>query len=151
MKLNLLKTLMIFFISLVFGFTTINGSNTAKAQSLFRVNDVPGGGGSGSSSSSIGQSSGTTLFIIFGVAVAALVAYKYLIADNSGNNDKGKSDSTSTGSLLRDFPEIHTASSQFQKLSHKLQDLPMNFYVGIRNNYFDLRKKTLVLGMKIKI
>ena len=150
MKLNFLKALMIFFISLAFGFTTITGSNSAKAQSLYHVNDVPGGGGSGSSSSS-GQSSGTALFIIFGVAVAALIVYKYLIADNSGDKDKGKSDSTSTGSLLKDFPEIHTASGRFQKLSHKLQDLPMNFYVGIRNDYFDLRKKTLVFGMKIKI
>lgn len=94
-----------------------------KAQSLESVNDEPGAGGSSQSSVEEG-SSNSTLFILFGVAVAAILFYKFVLSEDDAEEENiPESDSTDVSqSELLNSVSAETKPAEFNYQSKVFQE-----------------------------
>lgn len=152
MKLKFSGVILTILIALIFGFQSVVSVNAAYAQSLYHVEDLPGAGGSTTPSSSSGSSHAleTTVFVLCGVAVAGLLVYKFFI-QKKDTTDNQTADSSSAA-LLNSKNNFSVEKVLLQKSNkYAIFDPPVNFYVGIKNNFADLRKKSFILGVSIKL
>ena len=141
---------MIILITIIFGLQSVISNNSTFGQSIYHIEDVPGSSGNSTTppNSSSGGINVTFIYVAGGLVVAGLLVYKLFIEKNENNKEK-KSDSSS--SMLK-IPDGFLAGQQSFVDKKKLNiDLPVNFYMGIKDNFADLRKKSFILGVSIKL
>ena len=130
---------------LAFSIAVIFYSNTADAQSLWKLNAPPTGGGT-TTDSTIPQddNSHTGLFILAGALVVGFVLYKVVFQ----NNEEPADSSDTTSSLI-------PAKSKVIRLQAESaipqNDPPVNVYLGIRGDNYNspIEEKTYIVGVSL--
>ncbi len=152
MKNKFTGMILTFLIASIFGFQSIGPGNLTYAQSLYHVENVPGSGGSSNTDNSSGSSHtlATTMFVLCGVAVASLLVYKFFIQEKDTTGSQ-KADSSSADLANPGFKLSFEKVLRRENTKHSNIDLPVNFYLGIENNFADLKKKSFILGVSVKL
>jgi len=121
-------------------------SSEVFAQNGLRVNDVPGGSGS-TSSQSDNSNDDTFLYVMGGLVIAGILVYALVIKKDK----KAPEDSTkSTESKLR-VSELNVFSSPEQELQKVKDKIPVDLFMGIKNNEAVINDKTYLLGLRVKL
>ena len=119
-------------------------SSDVFAQNGLRIYEVPGGGGSTNTQQE--ESNDDTFFYIAGgLIVAGILAYALVIK----NDKKADEDSTKSKSDLNliEINNVTSTDAEIQKVRYKI---PVDLFMGIRNNEAVLNDKTYLLGLKVK-
>ena len=129
---------------LILSITTV--SSEIFAQNGLRIYDVPGGSG-GSSSQSESSNDDTFLYVAGGLIIAGILVYALVIKKDK----KAPEDSTkSTESKLR-ISELDSFNSPEQELQKVRDKIPVDVFMGMRNNEAVMNDKTYLLGLRIKL
>ena len=132
---------------LAFSIAVIFSSNTADAQSLWKLN-APGPGGGSTTTTTVplqDNNSNTGIYILFGAVVVGYVLYKVAFQ----NNDEPADSSDSTSSLM-------PAKSKVIRLQAESvipqNDPPVDVYLGIRRDNYNspIEEKTYIVGVSLK-
>lgn len=116
------------------------------AQNNLRIFDDIGGGG-GSSNQTSNNNDNTFIYVAGGLLIAGILAYALFVKKDS----KDKSDTTASINSRLIYSEsnnINSVSEQFRKAKDKI---PVDFFLGIRNNEVMLNDKTYLLGLRLKL
>ncbi len=121
-------------------------SSEVFAQNGLRIYDVPGGSG-GSSNQSDNSNDDTFLYVMGGLVIAGILVYALVIKKDK----KAPEDSTkSTESKLR-ISELDSYNSPKQELQKVKEKIPVDVFMGIRNNEAVMNDKTYLLGFRVKL
>lgn len=142
-KLNIL---LIAIISLTFGI--LLPTSTGFSQSYLRIYDDIGGGGNTSTPESE-SSSNTTLYIVAGAVVLGVVAYMVITKNKKKNNEE---ESDTTSSLIRfDNSDVAAQFNDFEHEMEKVKDqIPVNVFLGVRNEKAFVSDKTYLMGVSVR-
>jgi hypothetical protein len=130
---------------IIFSLQTIISSPEGYAQGLMKTDDFPGGGGGSTSSSEDTGGGSATLLIVGGVIIAGLLFYK-LVINKDEPKKEGKQDSTSDQSLLLRNDET-IASNILSENLKKMQELPVNLYLGFQKVDPALPERKFIMGI----
>ena len=133
-------------ISFVLIFSITIFSSEVFAQNGLKLFDEIGGGGNTSTQSDDGNDD-TMLYVLGGLVVAGILVYALVIKKDK----KAPEDSTkSTESKLRvsSLEEFSSPHLELQKVKDKI---PVDVYMGIKNNAAVLNDKTYLLGLRVKL
>lgn len=107
-----------------------------EAQSIESVNGEIGSGGS-STTVDESSNSGTTLLVLAGVAVAALLIYKFVFYKDKKPTTEETSDSTKTESQSFLEKNIFPIEGKNYSEAEKLKDLlPVNLFISLNRNKY---------------
>ena len=121
-------------------------SSEVFAQNGLRIHDVPGGSGS-SSNQSDNSNDDTFLYVMGGLVIAGILVYALVIKKDK----KAPEDSTkSTESKLK-ISELDSYNSPEQELRKVKEKIPVDLFMGIRNNEAVMNDKTYLLGLRVKL
>lgn len=133
---------------IIFGLQSILYSPDGYAQGLMKISDDIGGSSGATSQSQDSGGNSTTLLIIGGVIIAGFLVYKLVINKDEPIKDE-KQDTTSSQSLiLRNNNDL--ASNVFSENVRKLQEIPVNLYVGFQNVDPYLSGRKFIMGITCK-
>ena len=140
------KSLSSVIVILAFSIAVIFSSNTADAQSLWKLNAPPTGGGS-TTGTSVPQdnSSNTGLIVLGGAVIVGFILYKVVFQ----NNDEPGDSSDTSSSLI-------PAKSNVIRLQAESvipqNDPPVNVYLGVRGDNYNspIEEKTYIVGVSLK-
>jgi hypothetical protein len=131
---------------LAFSIAVIFSSNTADAQSLWKLN-APGPGGGSTTTTTVPQdnNSNTGIYILFGAVVVGYVLYKVAFQ----NNEEPVDSSDTTSSLIP--AKSNVIRLQAESVSPQ-NDPPVNVYLGIRGDNYNspIEEKTYIVGVSLK-
>lgn len=120
------------------------------AQSIESINEGIGGG-SGSTSVDESGNSGTTLLVLAGVAVAALLLYKFVFYKDKNPAIEENSDSTKTDSQSMLQKKVFQFGERNYSEINKLKDeIPVNLFVGLNQNSFVKNEKHFRIGLSYR-
>jgi len=121
-----------------------------NAQSIESINGEIGSGGSSSSVEESG-STGTTLLVLAGVAVAALLIYKFVFSKDKSPVIEDTSDSTSTESQSILQQKVFQFGEKNYSEARKVQDeLPVNLFINLNRNKFLISDNRLSVGLSYR-
>lgn len=121
-------------------------SSEIFAQNELRIYDVPGGSG-GSSNQSDNSNDDTFLYVMGGLVIAGILVYALVIKKDK----KAPEDSTkSTESKLR-LSKLNQSISTDQELQKVKEKMPVDLFMGIRNNEAVMNDKTYLFGLRVKL
>ena len=140
------KSLSSVIVILAFSIAVIFSSNTADAQSLWKLNAPPTGGGS-TTGTSVPQdnNSNTGLIVLGGAVIVGFILYKVVFQ----NNEEPSDSSDTTSSLI-------PAKSNVIRLQAESvipqNDPPVNVYLGVRGDNYNspIEEKTYIVGVSLK-
>jgi hypothetical protein len=142
---SIYKTYLPLMILLTFSFQVIFFSPEIYAQGMSKINDLPGGGsGSTSQNQDTGGNDSATLLIVGVVIIAGILVYK-LVIDKDEPKAEEKKDSTSNQSLL--IRDSASKKNQLTSAVRKMEQLPVNLYVGIQQAGIILQERKLIFGV----
>ena len=115
------------------------------AQSNLRIFEEPGGGGSGTTQTDEGTDN-STIYIVGGLVIAGILVYALFL-----KKDK-KTDADTTASLNSSliYSEVNgfDSAEELQKVKDKI---PVDLFLGIKNNEAVMNDKTYLLGLRVKL
>jgi hypothetical protein len=121
-----------------------------KAQSIESINGEIGSGGSSTTFDESGNS-GTTLLVLAGVAVAALLIYKFVFYKDKNPVIEDASDSTSTNSQSILQKKVFQFGEKNYSEANKLKDeMPINLYVNLNRNKFLRSDSRVSVGLSYR-
>jgi hypothetical protein len=133
-------------ISFILIFSITSFSSDVFAQNGLRINDQIGGSGNNTTQTD-GNNDDTFLYIMGGLVIAGILVYALAI----NKDKKAPEDSTkSTESKLR-VSELDNFSSPELELQKVKEKIPVDLFMGIRNNESVMNDKTYLLGLRVKI
>ncbi len=139
------KTSIPVLVLIIFGLQSVLLTPDGYAQGLMKTADVPGGSGGSSSQSSDSGGGSTALLVIGGVIIAGFLFYKLVL--NKDEPKKGeKEDSTSNESLLLRSSKNFASDVQTENL-RKLQEIPVNLYLGYQQIDPVIPEKRFIMGI----
>ncbi|HEY6626845.1 MAG TPA: hypothetical protein VIZ21_07810 [Ignavibacteriaceae bacterium] len=115
------------------------------AQSNLRIFEEPGGGGSGTTQTEESNDN-STIYIVGGLLIAGILVYALVL-----KKDK-KVDTDTTASLNSNL--IYSEANGFDSAEElqKVKDkIPVDLFLGIRNNEAVMNDKTYLLGLRVKL
>jgi hypothetical protein len=115
------------------------------AQSNLRIFEEPGGGGSGTTQTEE-STDNSTIYIVGGLLIAGILVYALVL-----KKDK-KVDTDTTASLISNL--IYSEANGFNSVEElqKVKDkIPVDLFLGIRNNEAVMNDKTYLLGLRVKL
>ena len=115
------------------------------AQSNLRIFDVPGGG-SGGTTQTQDSNDNSTIYIVGGLLIAGILVYALVL-----KKDK-KVDTDTTASLNSNL--IYSEANGFdpaEELQRVKDKIPVDLFLGIRNNEAVINDKTYLLGLRVKL
>jgi len=119
-------------------------SSEVYAQNNLRIFDVPGG--SGSSSQTEENSDDTFIYVAGGLLIAGILVYALVIKKDK----KAVEDTTASVNSNLILSEVNNFNSaeEIQKVKDKI---PVDLFMGIRNNEAVMNDKTYLLGFRVKL
>ena len=120
-------------------------SSELYAQNSLRIFDVPGGSG-GSTTQSDDSNDDTFLYVAGGLIIAGILVYALVIK----KDNKAKEDTTSSlkSNLILSESNVFNSAEEVQKIKDKI---PVDLFLGIRNNEAVMNDKTYLLGFRVKL
>jgi hypothetical protein len=132
-------------ILIIFAGYVIFSSPDCYSQNLYKISDKPGGsGGSTTSQSQDTGGNSSTLIIIGAAVIAGFLVYK-LVIDKDEPLKKEKKDSTSNQSIL--FRQINNTNISSTSELRKLEQIPVNFYIGIQRPDVLVPEQKIIMGI----
>jgi hypothetical protein len=121
-------------------------SSEVFAQSGLRINDQIGGSGNNTTQTD-NSNDDAFLYVMGGLVIAGILVYALVIKkDNKAPEDSTKS----IESKLR-VSELDNFSSPELELQKVKEKIPVDLFMGIRNNEAVMNDKTYLLGLRVKI
>jgi hypothetical protein len=121
-------------------------SSDVLAQNGLRINDQIGGSGNNSTQSD-DSNDDTFLYVMGGLVIAGILVYALAI----NKDKKAPEDSTkSTNNKLR-VSKLDNLSSPELELQKVTEKIPVDLFMGIKNNEAVMNDKTYLLGLRVKI
>ena len=120
-------------------------SSESFTQSGLTVFDQIGGSGSNTTQSD-DSNDDTFLYVAGGLIIAGILVYALVI-----NKDKKTEDTTASKSsnlLLPEMTNPQSANLELQKVKEKI---PVDLFMGIKNNQAVMNDKTYLLGLRVKL
>ena len=114
------------------------------AQNGLRIYDEIGGGSNDTQTPS--DNDNTFIYVAGGLLIAGILAYALFIK----KDDKPESDTTATLESRLIYSESNSFNSD-DKLKQVKEQLPVDFFLGIRNNEALLNDKTYMIGFRLKL
>ena len=120
-------------------------SSELYAQNSLRIFDVPGGSG-GSTTQSDDSNDDTFLYVAGGLIIAGILVYALVIK----KDNKAKEDTTASlkSNLILSEANDSNSAEEVQKIKDKI---PVDLFLGIRNNEAVMNDKTYLLGFRVKL
>jgi hypothetical protein len=120
-------------------------SSELYAQNSLRIFDVPGGSG-GSTTQSDDSNDDTFLYVAGGLIIAGILVYALVI-----KKDK-KTEEDTTASLKSNLILSEANDFNSPEEVQKIKDIiPVDLFLGIRNNEAVMNDKTYLLGFRVKL
>jgi len=121
-------------------------SSEVFAQNGLKIFDVPGGSG-GSSSQSDDSNDDTFLYVMGGLVIAGILVYALVIKkDKKAPEDSTKS--TESKLKISEMDSFNSPEIELQKVKDKI---PVDVFMGIRNNEAVMNDKTYLFGLRVKL
>jgi hypothetical protein len=120
-------------------------SSEIYAQNSLRIFDVPGGSGS-STTQSDESNDDTALYVVGGLLIAGILVYALVIKKDK-KTDTDTTASVNSNLRLAEANGFNPAE-ELQKVKDKI---PVDLFLGIRNNEAVRNDKTYLLGLRVKL
>ncbi|MBE0571947.1 MAG: hypothetical protein IH618_10420 [Ignavibacteriaceae bacterium] len=114
------------------------------AQSNLKIFDVPGGGSGTTQTEDSNDNS--TIYIVGGLLIAGILVYA-LVLKKDKKVDTDTTASLNSNLIYSDVNDLDTAE-ELQKVKDKI---PVDLFLGIRNNEAVMNDKTYLLGVRVKL
>jgi hypothetical protein len=121
-------------------------STETFAQNNLKIFDVPGGG-SGSTSQTEDSNDNTAIYVIGGLVIAGILVYA-LVFKKDKKSDTDTTASLNSGQL---FSGVNAYNSVEDEIRNVKEALPIDFYMGIKNNDAIMNERTYQLGVRVKL
>ena len=119
-------------------------SSETFAQSNLRIFDVPGGSGSGTTQTD-DSNDNSTIYIVGGLVIAGILAYALFFKEKKAETDTTAS--LYSTSIYSNISEFDSAEEEFQKVE---EQIPIDIFMGIKNDEVVLNNKMYQLGVRVK-
>ena len=121
-------------------------STETFAQNNLKIFDVPGGSG-GSTSQTEDSNDNTAIYVIGGLVIAGILVYALVF-----KKDK-KSDTDTTASLNSSqlYSEVDTHNSVEDEIRSVKDAIPVDFFLGIKNNEAIMNERFYQVGVRVKL
>jgi len=116
------------------------------AQNNLKIFDDIGGSG-GSSTQSSSNNDNTFIYVAGGLLIAGILAYALFVKKDS----KTESDTTASINSQLIYSESNNVNAAEDHLLQAKEKIPVDFFLGIRNNEVMLNDKTYLVGLRIKL
>jgi hypothetical protein len=116
------------------------------AQNNLRIFDVPGGSG-GSTTQTNDSNDNTAIYVVAGLVIGGILLYALVFKPDK----KAESDTTASLNSQLIYSEAHGYDSTNEELQKVKDKIPVDFFLGIRNNEALMNDKTYLLGLRVKL
>lgn len=115
------------------------------AQSNLRIFDVPGGG-SGGTTQTEDSNDNTAIYVIGGLVIGGILLYALVLKPDK----KAETDTTASlnSNLIYSEANGFDSAEELQKVKDKI---PVDLFLGIKNNESVMNDKTYLLGVRVKL
>ncbi len=120
-------------------------SSDVFAQSGLRINDEIGGGGGSTTQTDEGNDD-TMLYVMGGLLIAGILVYALVIKKDK-KTDVDTTGSTESKLKLSELNNFNSVD-ELQTIKEKI---PVDLFIGIKNNEAVMNDKTYLLGLRVKI
>ena len=120
-------------------------SSELYAQNSLRIFDVPGGSG-GNTTQSDDSNDDTFLYVAGGLLIAGILVYALVIKKDK-KTEVDTTASLNSNLILSEANDFNSAE-EVQKIKDKI---PVDLFLGIRNNEALMNDKTYLLGFRVKL
>ena len=118
-------------------------SSETFAQCNLKIDDDIGG--SGSSTQTDDSNDNSTIYIVGGLVIAGILAYALFFKEKKAETDTTAS--LSSPSIYSNISEFDSAEEEFQKVK---EQIPVDIFMGIKNDEAVLNNKMYQLGVRVK-
>jgi hypothetical protein len=115
------------------------------AQSNLRIFEDPGGGGS-STTQTEESNDNTAIYVLGGLVIGGILLYALVLKPDK----KAETDTTASlnSNLIYSEANHFDSAEELQKVKDKI---PVDIFLGIRNNEALMNDKTYLLGLRVKL
>ena len=115
------------------------------AQSNLRIYEEPGGGGSGTTQTDEGTDN-TAIYVVGGLVIAGILAYALIFKEK-------KKDTDTTASLNSNliYSEVIDLDNTEENIRQVKDRIPVDLFLGIRNNEAILNDRIYQVGLRVKL
>jgi len=115
------------------------------AQNNLRIFDLPGGGGGGTTQTEESNDN-STIYIVGGLVIAGILVYALVLKKDK----KVDTDTTASinSNLIYSEANVLDTAEELQRVKDKI---PVDLFLGIRNNEAVMNDKTYLLGLRVKL
>ena len=116
------------------------------AQSNLRIFEDPGGGGS-STTQTEESNDNTAMYVIGGLVIGGILLYALVLKPDK----KAETDTTASLNSNLIYSKVNgfdTTNEELQKVKEKI---PVDLFLGIKNNAAVMNDKTYLLGLRVKL
>ena len=130
---------------LIFGLHAILSSPEGYAQGFMKINDNIGGNGVPTGQTQDSGGDNTTLLIVGGTIIAGFLIYELVIHKKESNKEEKQDSSSNESRLIKS--RINFASDTEPESIHKIQDIPVNIYMGVQKVDPALYERKFIMGI----
>ncbi|MCW8804699.1 MAG: hypothetical protein OQK57_09890 [Ignavibacteriaceae bacterium] len=116
------------------------------AQNNLRIFDVPGGSGSSTTQTEDGNDN-TAIYVAAGLVIGGILLYALVFKPTK----KTESDTTASLNSQLIYSEANGFNSTNEGLQKVKDKIPVDFFLGIKNNEALMNDKTYLLGLRVKL
>lgn len=145
-KVQLLLKLPVYAITLILILSISSLQMETFAQSNMRIFDVPGGSG-GSTSQTEDSNDNTAIYVVAGLVIGGILLYALVFKPAK----KVESDTTASLNSHLIYSEANGFNSTNEELQKVKDKIPVDFFLGIKNNEALMNDKTYLLGLRVKL
>lgn len=116
------------------------------AQSNLRIFDVPGGGGGGTTQTEESNDN-TAIYVIGGLVIGGILLYALVLKPDK----KVETDTTASLNFNLIYSEVKGFDTTNEELQKVKDSIPIDLFLGIKNNEAVMNDKTYLLGLRVKL
>jgi len=133
------------FITVILVLSIFTLQSEILAQSNLRIFDVPGGSGGGTTQTEESNDN-TAIYVVGGLLIAGILAYALVFKKDK----KTETDTTASLNSNLIYSDVNgfDSAEELQKVKEKI---PVDLFLGIRNNEAVMNDKTYMLGLRVKL
>lgn len=115
------------------------------AQSNLRIFDLPGAGGGGTTQTDEGTDN-STIYIVGGLVIAGILAYALFFKEKK--KDVDTTASLNSELIYSEVVDLDNANENIRQVKNKM---PVDLFLGIRNNEAVLNDRIYQVGLRVKL